>query len=223
MVEFDMEGIALSTYGFFFVTTALLALSPGPDNLFVLIQSARFGGRAGLSITAGLCTGLLGHTLAVLLGVAALLQTSAVAFTVLKILGALYLIYLAYKAWNAPVGGHSMEECDTGESASKPSNTRYYRTGILMNLTNPKVTLFFLAFLPQFVNPSAGQPEVQIMIFAALTIISSFIVFSVIALVASALSKLLFTKPIYERGLNRFAATVFAGLAVKLMMSRVHD
>ena len=219
-----MEGLALSHYGFFFLTAILLALTPGPDNLFVLLQSARFGHRAGLSIIAGLCTGLLGHTLAVLLGVAALLKASALAFTVLKVLGALYLVYLAYKAWTAPVGTPSASQPDVqGANTQAPSLWRYYRTGVLMNLTNPKVTLFFLAFLPQFVNPNVGRVEVQIVIFAALFIIAAILIFTVLAYVASALSKVLFSKPIYERGLNRLAATVFGALAVKLMMSRVHD
>jgi threonine/homoserine/homoserine lactone efflux protein len=128
----------------------LLSLAPGPDNIFVLLLSAMHGTRAGLTVVLGLCTGLLVHTAVVAVGLAALLAASAVAFTVLKIAGALYLVYLAWQAFRAPVG-----ELSTSQMQVKTGKHMYLR-GVIMNLTNPKVVIFFLAFLPQFVSPDRG-------------------------------------------------------------------
>src|SRR5665647_1890570 len=134
----------------------LLSLSPGPDNVFVLMQSATHGRKAGLLVTLGLCTGLLGHTAAVALGLAAILAASATAFTLLKLAGAAYLVYLAWGALRAPVGHLA--------SGSVPTLQpwRMYRRGVVMNLTNPKVGIFFLAFLPQFVRPEGGPVTLQV-------------------------------------------------------------
>ena len=144
------------TLAAFALASAILSVAPGPDNLFVLVHSAVHGGRSGVIITLGLCTGLLVHTTAVALGLAAILLTSAVAFTLLKTAGALYLLYLAWQAFRA-----------SGDAPAVPaqsplSRAALYRRGVIMNLTNPKVSLFFLAFLPQFVVPEAGSVQLQI-------------------------------------------------------------
>lgn len=130
----------------------LLSLSPGPDNVFVLMQSATRGRKAGLLVTLGLCTGLLGHTAAVALGLAAILAASATAFTVLKLAGATYLVYLAWGALRAPVG-----QLASG-SAPTLRPWRMYRRGVVMNLTNPKVGIFFLAFLPSCLSSCGPRP-----------------------------------------------------------------
>ena len=128
----------------FALASLLLALAPGPDNLFVLTESALSGPLAGFAVTLGLCTGLLLHTSAVALGVAAIFQVSALAFTLLKLVGAGYLLYLAWQAWRAPAASLPTA------AATPPALGRLYRRGIVMNVTNPKVSIFFLAFLPQF-------------------------------------------------------------------------
>ena len=137
--------IPIEVYSVFLFAAVLLALSPGPDNLFVLTQSALHGRRVGWLITLGLCTGLLVHTTAVVIGVAALLRTSAVAFNILRVAGAAYLLWLAWQMWRAT-------SLPAGNARPPLRNWQYYRRGIIMNVTNPKVTLFFLAFLPQFTD-----------------------------------------------------------------------
>ena len=137
----------------FFPVALLLALSPGPDNLFVLVQSATGGRRAGFAVVAGLMLGVMVHTLAVALGLAAVFAASATAFTVLKLLGAAYLLYLAWGAWRAPA---MLVASDAGAPAHPPPWPRLMARGVVMNLTNPKVVLFFLALLPQFVQPGQG-------------------------------------------------------------------
>jgi threonine/homoserine/homoserine lactone efflux protein len=197
----------------FFAAALLLALAPGPDNLFVLTQSATGGKGAGLTVTLGLCTGLIGHTLAVVLGVAALVRASALAFTGLKLLGAGYLLYLAWQAFRAPAASLAV-------TAASPGFARLYRRGIFMNLTNPKVSLFFLAFLPQFADPGRGPVAPQLLLLGGLFIIATLLVFGAIALLAGTLGERLNRSPGLQRLLNRLAATVFFGLALHLVSSR---
>ncbi len=198
----------------FFGAALLLAITPGPDNLFVLMMSASQGRKAGLLVVLGLCTGLLGHTAAVTFGLAAMFAASAAAFTVLKFVGAGYLAYLAWQAFHAPVGGATKEE-RTVESA-----TRLYTRGIVMNLTNPKVVLFFMAFLPQFVQPRLGGVALQLAWFGFLFIIATLICFGMIAFFAGYFGERLRRSERVQRLLNRASAFVFAGLALRLATSR---
>ena len=121
----------------------MLAITPGPDNLFVLTQAALRGVGSGLMVVLGLCTGLILHTSLVAFGVAAIFQSSELAFSLLKYVGAGYLIYLAWGAFRAGAA-----ELD-GVRAESRGLGAMYRRGIVMNVTNPKVSIFFLAFLPR--------------------------------------------------------------------------
>ena len=191
----------------------LLGVTPGPDNVFVLMQSATHGRRAGLLVTLGLCTGLLAHTAAVALGLAAVLAASATAFTVLKLAGAAYLLYLAWGAWRAPVGNMG------GETLAPVQPGRMYMRGVLMNLSNPKVAIFFLAFLPQFVQPGAGPVAVQVAWLGLLFIVATLFVFGGFAWFASLIGGWLRGSTRAQQVLNRLAAAVFAGLALRLAFS----
>ncbi len=204
----------LDTSLVFLGAAALLALTPGPDNLFVLMESASNGRRAGLLVVLGLCTGLVGHTLAVALGLAALFAASAAAFTVLKFAGAAYLAWLAWGAWRAPAGAAAAEA-----RAAEPAGRLYLR-GVVMNLTNPKVVLFFLAFLPQFVQPEAGPVVLQLAWFGLLFIVATLVVFGAIAWFAGYFGERLRRSARVQQVLNRASAVVFAGLALRLATSR---
>lgn len=168
----------------FIAASIVLSFVPGPDNIFVMTQSALRGWRVGFFTTLGLCTGLVGHTLLVAVGVSVIFQTSAIAFNGLKILGACYLVYLGWLSLKN-------EELVLGESKEKSTNQSYYITGIIMNLTNPKVALFFLVFLPQFVNVSVGSVTIQILTLGLLFILSALCVFSSIAFLGSFLESFL--------------------------------
>ena len=167
--------IPLDTLSLFFAASVALAIVPGPDNIFVLTQSALHGRLSGFIVTIGLCTGLLVHTAAVSLGVAAIFQTSALAFNLLKTIGAAYLIYLAWQAFRA--GATKLSE----QGDVSLSRRKLYSRGILMNVTNPKVAIFFLAFLPQFTNPSNGSLALQMLTLGAVFILATIIVFGAIA------------------------------------------
>ncbi len=201
------------TIGLFLVASVALALAPGPDNLFVLMQSALHGRLAGLLVTLGLCSGLLVHTAAVALGVAAIFKTSALAFTLLKAAGAAYLLYLAWMTLRAP----PMALDGSGPPALTPR--QLYTRGIVMNVTNPKVTIFFLAFLPQFTDPSRGSPTLQVLLLGALFMASTLLVFGSIAWAAGFIGERLKRSPRAQLGMNRIAALVFAALALRLALS----
>lgn len=198
----------------FIIASTVLGLAPGPDNLFVLAQSALFGKKAGVLVTLGLMTGLIVHTTAVALGVAVIFQTSVIAFTVLKIIGALYLLYLAWQALRAPA-----DTFDAGQPKRR-SNLALYRRGILMSSTNPKVSMFFLAFLPQFASPEYGALAPQIFSLGALFMAVSLVLFSAIAMLAGALGVWLNRSAKAQLYLNRITGLVFIGLALKLLTAK---
>ena len=196
----------------FATASILLALAPGPDNLFVLTQSILFGRSAGFKITLGLCTGLIFHTTVVSLGVAAIFQTSVMAFNTLKYAGAAYLLYLAYCAFRA-----SSAKLEVKESV-QISSWNLYRRGIIMNITNPKVSIFFLAFLPQFTDTSKGSITLQMFFLGFIFILSTIVIFGLMSQLAGAAGRLLSKSEKVDRILNLLAGSVFAGLAVKLAL-----
>ena len=197
----------------FFTTSVILSLSPGPDNLFVMAQSARNGRMAGLFVTLGLATGLIGHTVAVAFGLAAIIRASTLAFTILKLTGAAYLLYIAWQAFRAGVATAKKEECQVF------SKGNLYQRGIIMNLTNPKVSLFFMAFLPQFADPRRGSMMLQFFQLGGIFIMATIFVFGFISFVAGGVGEKFSNSPIAQKVVNRTAAAVFVGLAVKLALS----
>ena len=202
--------ISTETLIAFITASLLLALAPGPDNIFVLTQSALRGRSAGIAVVFGLCTGLIGHSTAVAFGVAVIFQTSALAFSVLKYIGAGYLLYLAWGAFRA--SGEKIQASADGETR----HWKLYRRGIIMNITNPKVSIFFLAFLPQFADPARGPVWMQILLLGGLFILATIVVFGAIAMLAGTLGHWLNRSPNAQKVLNKVAGTVFLGLALKL-------
>ncbi len=205
--------IPLDFLSVFFTASLLLALAPGPDNMFVLTQAAIRGWRAGLAITVGLCTGLLVHTAAVAFGVAAIFQASTVAFTGLKLIGAAYLLYLAWQVFHAPA--------ESLELTTRPAMPLFplYRRGIVMNITNPKVSIFFLAFLPQFADPSRGLLAFQMIVLGIVFMIAAVLVFTFISVMAGAIGSRLRSRPAVQIYMNKIAGVIFAALAVKLALA----
>lgn len=197
----------------FFLASVVLAIVPGPDNIFVLTQSALHGRRAGLAVVFGLCTGLVFHSIAVALGVAVIFKTSIVAFTILKIVGAVYLLYLAWMSFRT-----SPEKIER-KGDMRLSSGKLYRRGIIMNITNPKVSIFFLAFLPQFADPARGSIAVQVVLLGCLFIVSTIWVFGGVAFLADVLGGFLSRSEKAQSVLNKIAGTVFVALAAKLAMS----
>lgn len=198
----------------FFITSILLALVPGPDNLFVLTQSMLQGKKAGFIVVLGLCTGLLFHTFMVVMGVSVLFQTSIIAFTFLKIIGALYLLYLAWQLFKS-----SNSKIETKKSHLIEYKKLYFK-GIFMNITNPKVSLFFLAFLPQFTNINLGNISFQMLVLGILFILLTILVFGLIAFFSEKLAKNFNKSNNFQNILNKFTSFIFVVLAIKLLITK---
>ena len=203
------EVLSTETIIAFVTASVILSLVPGPDNLFVMSHSALKGWRIGFYTTLGLCTGLIGHTVLVAIGVSVIFQTSAIAFNGLKVIGACYLLYLAWLSVQN-------KELNLGGTDKNSTNRSYYFTGVIMNLTNPKVALFFLVFLPQFVNTSNDNVTIQIFLLGLLFIISALSVFTSIAYLASFLENFLKKSKTVNKNLNILAAIVYFALAINL-------
>lgn len=161
----------------------------------------------------GLCAGLLIHTTAVALSVAAVFQASAIAFTVLKIVGVLYLLYLACQASRA-----SAVKFEPNKE-NRLGSFQLYLRGIIMNITNPEVSIFFLAYLPQFVDPSHGGISIQIYILGALFIVATMLVFGNVAFLSGILGQWLSQSPKKQLVMNWVAGTVLASLAIGLVVT----
>jgi len=206
--------LTLQTAIAFFGVSVLLGITPGPDNIFVLVQSATHGKRAGMLVVLGLCTGLVVHTTAVALGLAAVFAASETAFVVLKMVGAAYLAYLAWGAFRAPAS--------SGGDAQAPSlqPRQLYVRGIVMNLTNPKVVFFFLAFLPQFVDAGQGAIAWQLGQLGCIFILATLLTFGAVSYFAATLGERLRGSARAQVWMNRMAGAVFAGLAVKLAVAQ---
>jgi len=203
------EVLSTETIIAFVTASVILSLVPGPDNLFVMSHSALKGWRIGFYITLGLCTGLIGHTILVAIGVSVIFQTSAIAFNGLKIIGACYLLYLAWLSVQN-------KELNLGGTDKNNTNRSYYFAGVIMNLTNPKVALFFLVFLPQFVNTSNDNVTIQIFLLGLLFILSALCVFTSIAYLASFLEDILRKSKTVNKNLKILAALVYFALAINL-------
>lgn len=200
----------------FTIAAVVLAVAPGPDNLFVLLQSAMYGARAGIFVTLGLCVGVFIQTLLAAFGVAAVVAASPTLLMIIQFAGAAYLLYLAWGAWNAPVGGES------GESSKKYprlTNFQLWRRGILMNITNPKVLIFFLAFFPQFIikGSTESQVMVQMLIMGMTFLVCTLVVFSAIAWCAGTLADRL-RSPKVQTILNKVSAVIFTVLAISTLL-----
>ena len=199
----------------FFAASLLLGIAPGPDNIFVLTQSAVYGAGAGMVTTLGLVTGLCVHTTAVALGVAAIFQTSPLAFTILKAVGAAYLLWLAWLSFRA---GAALA-VTKGDGAPFPGYAPLYRRGIVMNVTNPKVSLFFLAFLPQFCDPARGSVALQVLSLGVLFMLATIVVFWTVAALGGRLAVWFNRSKRGQIMMQRVAGCVFVGLASALLLS----
>ena len=163
---------------YFLTASVLLTLAPGPDNMYLLAKSLASGAKSGVALSGGLASGIIFHTGLVMLGAAALIKASPFAFMALKFVGAGYLLYLAWQAF------HEQGDLELGQNNDTLAYGALYRRGVLMNILNPKVLLFFLAFLPQFVDTGSEQLALQIALLGAVFALQAFVIFAFIAICA---------------------------------------
>ncbi len=209
-----MFDYTIAHWAAFLTAAVLLNLSPGPDMAFILGQTAKGGVRAGFSAMFGIWTGAFGHVLAAALGLSAVLATSAVAFSTVKWLGAIYLVWLGIQALRSK--GFHMAGHETGP---EKQGLKIFRQGVLVAILNPKVALFFLAFLPQFVEPGAGPVSAQLFLHGCLIIAVAAFVEPPLILAGGKLTHYLSQNIRVSRWMDRGLGALFIGLGIELAVS----
>ena len=197
----------------FIGATAALAISPGPDNVYVLMQGMVHGKKYGLATSAGLMSGCLVHTTLLALGVSAIIKGNDELFFGIKLFGALYLFYLAFKVLRSG----SLKLSDA--AIPKKSLMQLFKQGFIMNVLNPKVTIFFLAFFPAFLFSEELGTVTQFYIMGLLFILVSFSIFGLIAILAGSISRYLFGNPNIGMALKWLQILVFVGIGLYILLS----
>lgn len=204
----------------FLLTAVLLTATPGPDNLMVLSVGASKGRRLGMAFGLGCATGCLSHTVLVALGVSAVLAASPMAFTALRVVGGAYLVWLGIGALRSR-GGAGAPARGSGEVVDpRDTATRQFFKGMLANAINPKVVLFFLSFLPQFVVPANGQVPLQMAVLGVVFALQAAVLFAALGWFAGGIGQWLQQRPRAGLWLDRVAGVVFVGLGLRMALSR---
>ena len=197
----------------FVLATAALAISPGPDNIFVLTLSMANGKKYGLAVVAGLMTGCLVHTTLLAFGVSEVIKRSETLFWIIKLFGAAYLMYLAFMVFREG-SGIELSQGNTTELRL----TGLFKKGFWMNVLNPKVTIFFLAFFPAFLFSDSLNPVIQFYTLGFLFIMVSALIFGGMALMAGSISKYISKTPKVSVFFKWLQIVVFVGIAVYLLV-----
>lgn len=198
----------------FVTATTLLAISPGPDNIYVLMQSIVNGRKYGIATVAGLMTGCIIHTSLVAFGASTILKQNPTLFFIIKLLGALYLAYLAFKVYQ------SSGNIELGTNAvPKKTVSELFKQGFIMNVLNPKVTLFFLALFPGFLFSDTMSEVVQFYILGFLFILVSFIVFGAVAVFGGTISVSIKKNKNIGKYMKWLQIVVFVGIAIYIMLT----
>ncbi|GAA4276456.1 LysE family translocator [Aquimarina mytili] len=198
----------------FIIASSALAISPGPDNIFVLMQSMVNGKKYGLAVVGGLMSGCFVHTTLVAFGVSVLIQQSDTLFFIIKLFGAGYLFFLAFKVFKSDAAIQL-----SGETVEKKSFGQLYRQGFIMNVLNPKVSIFFLAFFPGFLFSEMMSSITQFYVLGTLFVIVGIIVFGLIAILAGAISEYLKKNAKIGVVLKWLQIIVFIGIGFFILFS----
>ena len=213
-----MTALGIVNLPLFMLAVFLLNVTPGPDTAYIVGRSVSQGRAAGLLSALGVSAGCCVHVLAVAFGLTALLAASTVAFTVIKVVGAAYLIYLGGRMLLAPPERDDAPVQQAEASAVKRPRPlkSLFMQGFLTNALNPKVVLFFLSFFPQFVDPHAAHKALAFLALGAVFIVMSTIWNSLVAWVAASVTRRVAGKPGIKRWLDRVVGTAFIGLGARL-------
>lgn len=207
----QMFDYTLAHWSTFFVAAVLLNLSPGPDIAFILAQTAKNGQRSGFAAMFGIWSGTFLHVLLAAIGLSTILATSAVAFTFIKWIGAVYLIWLGIQAFRSGGGYYSSDA-----EVKQLSNFKIYQQGTLVAALNPKVAIFFLAFLPQFVVVGAGLASAQLFLHGFLIIVVAAFIEPPLVILGAKLTKYLSQNIRVAAWMDRGLGTLLIGLGVRL-------
>ena len=200
----------------FFTAALALNLSPGPDIAYIVSNTVARGKRHGFAASFGVCSGSVVHVLAAAFGLSAILAASALAFSAVKWVGAAYLIYLGIRAL---LSAGAQFAADAGAS-TRASTFAIYRQGFMIDVLNPKVAVFFMAFLPQFANPALGHVPAQLVLHGGLVIAVAVVVEAGIVLIAARFTDALRRNPRIGLWLDRALGTVLIGLGLRLALQQ---
>lgn len=198
----------------FLITSLIVVASPGTGALYTLATGFSRGGRSSIVAAFGCTLGIIPHMAAAILGVAALLHTSALAFQIFKYVGVAYLLYMAWKTLQE----HGTLKIEN-DGLSGQSALQVTTTAILINILNPKLSIFFLAFLPQFISTEETHPLSQMLLLSAIFMLMTFVVFALYGLFAAAVRNHVITRPRVLTWMRRTFAGVFAALGAKLALA----
>ena len=205
---FDAAKLAL-----FITVSWALIIAPGPDMLYVITRGMAHGRKAGILSAIGVVCGILVHTIAAALGLTVIFQTSVLAFLIVKYVGAVYLVYLGIKAWR--------DESVMGLQvlSLSPSSQQLFWQGVLSNVLNPKIAIFFLAFLPQFVNRESSQVTSQLIVLGLTFAFFGLCFLLVVGYSSGAIGAFLLRRPYRAQFSQRLAGGFLIGLGVRLALS----
>ena len=209
-----MDTFGIQHYDAFLLASIALNLTPGLDTFYILTRSGREGHAVGIAAALGINAGCIVHTLAAVLGISAILMTSALAFGVLKYLGAAYLVWIGLRMmFSRATTRQPTETRGKGFAAA-------FRQGMLTNVLNPKVALFFLAFLPQFVSMHAAHPQLGLVLLGLSFIGTGLTWSTVLALMGGRIHRLLTTRPQLGQWMDRVCGMVLVAFGVKLALQQ---
>lgn len=197
----------------FLGASVALTLAPGPDNIFIMAQGIARGRRPAIVTALGMCSGISVHTTAAAFGISALFYSSAVAFNGVKYAGAAYLLYLAFRTLrerscvNLPIAD------------DRPPVAALFKRGFIMNMLNPKVAMFFLAFLPQFVTPAGGSVPLQMLLFGLIFMLQAIVIFCLIGYFSGSIGSFILARPHIAKYFDFLTVGVFAALGVRLALA----
>ena len=197
----------------FLITSLIVVLIPGTGVVFTVSTGISQGRRASVFAAVGCTAGIVPHLLATILGLAAVMHTSALAFQALKLAGVAYLFYLAVMTWRDKTAFAVADRPSAGSASGLMVKA------FLLNILNPKLTIFFLAFLPQFVEPAAASPLAQMLVLSAVFMAMTFVVFVIYGFLAHAFRRAVIESPRVQAWLRRGFASAFAGLGANLALS----
>lgn len=196
------------------MASVLLTVSPGPDIIYVLVQGMTNGKKYGIVTTLGLVTGIIVHTSLVAFGISAIIKQSETLFLVIKLLGAGYLLYLAFMVYRSD----PQIEVSPGREAKKGALFSLFKRGFLMNVLNPKVAIFFLAFFPGFLWEPSGNTVMQFYLLGFLFMLQAFLIFSAVAILAGKISIYLQRHPHSGAIFKWLQVVVFVGIAIFILI-----
>ena len=197
----------------FIIASVVLTLSPGPDIIYVLMQSITNGRRYGIATAVGLVLGIIVHTSLVAFGISTIIQNASSVFLAIKVMGSLYMLFLAYKVWVSPAAIQLNHE-----AVPKKNISQLIRQGFLMNVLNPKVTLFFLSFLPGFLFSDTMNTVVQFYVLGGLFMFQAFIIFFVVSYIAGTVFNVLKNNIRLSYVLKYLQIVVFVGIAIFILI-----